>query len=508
MSEPVTAVDLQLDACLREVFGDAPAPGLAERIGLRLRSATDAPRGGTDAPRGGWRGRLLAAALVLGGAAAVAGVAWLQRHESQRAAQPPDAQQPQPPQQPQDPKPTAGRLDQNQPLVQLLSESLRGLQTAEHRDDALAMLAELGARERGDDLAALLRRLGAGLQIDAATMQTAVDAVRDAVRPGNTPTREQVVKWLRDLAMPELRADARAELLRACRSALPIATEALAQERSAVLTRPAVVADLETLVHDLEARSRRFDDAARRAGLAGLGTTGDTMIADYSDNRVLEVDHDGKVVWELNDVYGAWDAEQLPSGNILITEFSVSRVSEVDREGNRIWVFEDLKNPYRASRLANGNTLIADTFGNRVIEVTPSKEIAWSYDTQIRPFGCVRLPDGNTLIADVLKDRVLEVTPAKEIVWEVHSMNNVHDAQRLPDGNTLITLRSAGEVIEVDRAGKVVWQLTGLMSPSSAHRLADGHTLVAENNRVREFDRDGKVVWEKQMTWAVQARRY
>jgi len=411
-----------------------------------------------------------------------------------------------------DAKPPTGRLDQNQPLVQLLAESLRRLQTAGHRDDALEVLAELGARERGDDLAALLRRLGASLQIDAATMQAALEAVRDAVAPGNAPTREQVVKWLRDLAVPELRADARAGLLRAWRSALPIAVQTLLQERNAVPMRPAVVGDLEALVHELGARSlhrsRRFDEAMRRAS---LGTTGGTLIADYSDNRVIQVDRDGKVVWQMNDSYGPFDAELLPDGNLLITEFSAGCVFEVDLEGNRTWMFEGLQAPHHARRLANGNTLIADTQGGRVIEVTPAKAIVWTYDVQIRPFGCERLPDGNTLIADGLKDRVLEVSPAKKVVWEVGAMNlanNVHDAHRLPDGNTLIALWGQGSVIEVDREGKVVWKVTQLRSPSSVQRLPNGHTLVADVTHVHEFDRDGKIVWEMQASGAMQARRY
>ncbi|HZT54845.1 MAG TPA: hypothetical protein VFA35_01360, partial [Burkholderiaceae bacterium] len=243
-------------------------------------------------------------------------------------------------------------------------------------------------------------------------------------------------------------------------------------------------------------------------GVGGGAMWGFTLIADYSDNRVVEVDEQGKITWELDDVFGAWDAVCLDNGNILITEFSVSRVSEVDRKGNRLWVYEDLKNPYCADRLPNGNTLIGDTFGGRVIEVSPQKEIVWKYDKEIRPFDAKRLANGNTLISDVLKDRVIEVSPQGEIVWEVKNMNNVHDADRLPNGNTLITLRSKGQVIEVDREGKVVWELNGLMSPSDADRLPNGNTLVAENNAVREFDRHGNVVWKKEMTWAVEANRY
>src|SRR5262245_19140183 len=243
-------------------------------------------------------------------------------------------------------------------------------------------------------------------------------------------------------------------------------------------------------------------------GVGGGAMWGFTLIADYSDNRVVEVDDQGREVFEVKDVFGAWDAECLDNGNLLITEFSVSRVQEIDRHNHVVWVYDDLKNPYDADRLPNGNTLIADTFGSRVIEVTPDKQIVWKYDKEIRPFDADRLPNGNTLIADVLKDRVIEVSPAGEIVWQVTGMNNVHDADRLPNGNTLITLRSKGSVIEVDREGKVVWELNGLSSPSDADRLPNGHTLVAENTQVREFDRKKNVVWRKEMTWAVEVNRY
>jgi HEAT repeat protein len=250
-------------------------------------------------------------------------------------------------------------------------------------------------------------------------------------------------------------------------------------------------------------------------GVGGGAMWGFTLIADYSDNRIVEVDDQGRIVFVLEEIFGAWDAECLDNGNLLITEFSVSRVQEVDRKGKTVWSFEkdpkngqDLKNPYDADRLPDGNTLIADTFGSRVIEVDRDKNIVWSYGKEIRPFDCDRLPNGNTLIADVLKDRIIEVSPAGEIAWEVKGLPNAHDADRLPNGNTLVTLRNKGVVVELDREGKVVWELQGLSSPSDADRLPNGHTIVAENTRVREFDRRGNEVWKKEMTWAVEVNRY
>lgn len=243
-------------------------------------------------------------------------------------------------------------------------------------------------------------------------------------------------------------------------------------------------------------------------GVGGGALWGFTLVADYSDNRVIEIDDQGRIVFVLEDVFGAWDAECLDNGNLLITEFSVSRVQEMNRKGEPVWVYEDLKNPYDADRLPNGNTLIADTFGSRIVEVNKAGEVVWEYAQDIRPFDCDRLANGNTLIADVIKDRVIEVNVDGEIVWEIKNLPNVHDADRLPNGNTLVTLRNKGSVLELDREGNVVWQLTGLSSPSDADRLPNGHTIVAENTRVREFDRRGNEVWKKDTSWAVEVNRY
>ena len=243
-------------------------------------------------------------------------------------------------------------------------------------------------------------------------------------------------------------------------------------------------------------------------GVGGGAMWGFTLIADYSDNRIVEVDDQGREVFVLEEIFGAWDAECLDNDNLLITEFSVSRVQEVNRQGETVWQFEELKNPYDADRLPNGNTLIADTFASRVIEIDREGKIVWSYDKEIRPFDVDRLPNGNTLIADVLKDRVIEVSPAGEVVWEGKGLPNAHDADRLPNGNTLVTLRNKGAVMEIDRDGKVVFELSNLSSPSDADRLPNGNTIVAENTRVREFDRYGNEVWQKEMTWAVEVNRY
>ena len=153
------------------------------------------------------------------------------------------------------------------------------------------------------------------------------------------------------------------------------------------------------------------------SGVGGGAMWGFTLIADYSENQICEVDDQGNKVFVLEDIFGAWDAECLDSGNLLITEFSVSRVQEVNRKGETIWSFEDLKNPYDADRLPNGNTLI--TLRN--------------------------------------KGTVMEVDHDGNVVFEMANLSSPSDADRLPNGNTIVAENTCAR--EFDRHGNEIWKM-------------------------------------------------
>ncbi len=263
------------------------------------------------------------------------------------------------------------------------------------------------------------------------------------------------------------------------------------------------------IVPDAPARAIPLSDVRSiEIDVGGGALWGFTLIADYAENRIVEIDEKGREVFEMAPVYGAWDVECLDNGNLLITEFSVSQVREVTRDGEDVWIFDDLKNPYEADRLPNGNTLIVDTFGGRVIEVNPAKEIVWSYSDDIRPIDVERLANGNTLITENLKERVFEVDQQGNTVWEVAQLINANDADRLPNGNTLVTLRTLNKVVELNSEGKVVFEIDKLETPTDADRLPNGNTLIAEHGMVREFDRQGVEVARSNITWAVEVNRY
>jgi hypothetical protein len=76
----------------------------------------------------------------------------------------------------------------------------------------------------------------------------------------------------------------------------------------------------------------------------------------------------------------------LPSGDTLITDSNNSRIVEVDSHDNvefQYFTNTDPNSnpaplPTRAVRLQNGNTLISDQFNDRVIEINSAKQIVFT----------------------------------------------------------------------------------------------------------------------------------
>ncbi|GEM_PF-1377999 len=254
---------------------------------------------------------------------------------------------------------------------------------------------------------------------------------------------------------------------------------------------------------------------------SGSALSGFTLIVDYGNIKVYEVDNEGKEVWALPlDLFGPVDAELLPNGNLLITEQEDNAVREYDRDGEEVWSFGDLDTPRDADILRSGNILITDTKNNRVIEVDRKKRILWTFgrkearDSRFKPYDADRLPNGNTLIADFGGSRILEVAPDGSIVWEQKNLPFCYDADRLPNGDTLVTLHktgkgpSTGKILEFNPNHQIVWQLTRLKNPSDADRLPDGTTMVCEVSGVSIYGRQGKLLSRFETDWATEASRY
>src|SRR6266481_4132815 len=117
------------------------------------------------------------------------------------------------------------------------------------------------------------------------------------------------------------------------------------------------------------------------------------------DNRVMLVNPAGHIVWQYGQagVSGSGFDQlntpvqntRLPNGNTLITDSNNNRILEVDSSGNVVFTYNtntrpgSVSNPLptRAVRLKNGNTLISDQFNMQVIEIDPNQNIVFTQGT-------------------------------------------------------------------------------------------------------------------------------
>jgi hypothetical protein len=246
------------------------------------------------------------------------------------------------------------------------------------------------------------------------------------------------------------------------------------------------------------------------------------MLFEYGKgpNRLLELDANGKVVWEHKPPSLAVIFSILPNGNVLYAYGGKpTGVREVTRKGEEVWNYvSKCPQVLGCERLANGNTLVGEQGPCQAVEVNPQGEVVHvtplktsheGYHLQVRNIH--KLPNGNILAAHEGEGAVREVDPDGKVVWEYTGVENAGDAQRLPNGNTLISCGTQKRVLEVTREKKVAWEFSAKDAPelnitwvSSIQPLPNGHLLVGNFLRGQEgkgahafeVTRDKKVIWK------------
>ena len=211
---------------------------------------------------------------------------------------------------------------------------------------------------------------------------------------------------------------------------------------------------------------------------AWLLDNGNVLMSFTGEERgVREVTPDKKVVWEYTTEGEVWGCQRLPNGNTLVAECTAKRLIEVDRKGKIVKVVpvESGGNTHmgmrHARKLPNGNYLVALLDDNAVREYDSSAKMIREIKVPDVAFSVIRLDNGNTVIG--YRDGVIEVTPTDKVVWHL-TQKDVPDVklhwicciQRLPNGNTIvgnwfIHKRHADDApfFEVTPDKKVVWKV-------------------------------------------------
>jgi hypothetical protein len=273
---------------------------------------------------------------------------------------------------------------------------------------------------------------------------------------------------------------------------------------------------------------------------------GNILITDQFNNRVVEIDPEGDIVWQWGTgpnntsagaIVGTNDAERVGTWTLMAgtgippggtknckAGCTDNRVLLVSQTGAIIWQYgkfgvtgfgpNQLNTPVANWYLPNGNVLITDQGNQRVIEVrTVDNAIVWQYGedgvsgvglNQLNsPNSAQLLANGNILIADESNNRAIEVTHASpSSIVNTFTIGGTAGAMafasRLPNGDTLLTDAGNNRVVEVDAFDKIVSQFStnsrpgsnSAPAPTRAVRLANGNTLISDqfNDQVIEVN--------------------
>ncbi len=230
--------------------------------------------------------------------------------------------------------------------------------------------------------------------------------------------------------------------------------------------------------------------------------------------RVMIVDGEGHVVWQIDTLKMPYDIAQTPNGNYLVNIIRARAVWEVTSTGEKVGERVVGGYPCSLELLPDNRILVAgwdDDKPGFVREFDALGKVTWGLENLCWPWKAQRLPNGNTLVADAGTKKVYEVTPEKKEVWAAESLGPETPklfeqlgpvyCQRITNGNTLISIRGEDRIIELDQKGKIVWHVEGdlIKQPYSAVRLLNGNTLIADggHSRVIEIDREHHIIWEK-----------
>ena len=121
----------------------------------------------------------------------------------------------------------------------------------------------------------------------------------------------------------------------------------------------------------------------------------------------------------------------MSQGTTLIAIEAESKILEVDKEGRIVWQWQapngDKRKLYQARRLPNGNTMASLSDPGELVEVDPSGKIVRSIGGDHRDIkmgwtsGYAMLPDGGALINDYTGRRLIEVDSKGAVVNEMRT---------------------------------------------------------------------------------------
>ncbi|HET9187528.1 MAG TPA: hypothetical protein VFN80_06215 [Acidothermaceae bacterium] len=302
------------------------------------------------------------------------------------------------------------------------------------------------------------------------------------------------------------------------------------------LTAEQTVAATTTIVA-LKVQTVSPSSSAQGAGAKAF--TGQLLIADRGNNRLLLVDPKGAIHWTFPNAHAAAppsgfyfpdDAFFTDGGKAIISnqEGNHTIVKIAYPAGNSLWSYGHpgqagpgsgyLHEPDDAYLLKDGRVIVADANNCRVVIISQQAQQIGQIGTTGScvhrppkslgyPNGDTPLQNGDVLISEVDGSWISEYTLTGSLVWTVHvPITYPSDPQQIgPDKYIVADYARPGGIVEFDREGHVLWDYhvpsghNMLDHPSLAEVLPSGLICVNDDYRHRVVMIDPatkSIVWQ------------
>ncbi|MCF7974348.1 MAG: hypothetical protein K9N55_11075 [Phycisphaerae bacterium] len=202
---------------------------------------------------------------------------------------------------------------------------------------------------------------------------------------------------------------------------------------------------------------------------------------------------------------GAFSCQRLENGLTVIGENSTGRILEVDRDGQV--VFEMPVKPYTPGnhhnlrmvrKLKNGHYLVCHSGEHHVREYTPEGDIVFDVAVSNIAFSAVRLDNGHTLVGQI--DFITEFDAEGQTVWQFSNkqfegllISAICGLHVLPNGHIVVGVYSAYKgdqgtaMFEITRDKTLVWRYANPGVDKSIMGVqmldAEGHPLPGDTLR-------------------------
>lgn len=301
---------------------------------------------------------------------------------------------------------------------------------------------------------------------------------------------QQVLRLGQDATRPQ----AMAKLIEAGRPAVSLLLRAVVAEDALSMPALRTLAEMGGMarpaVPGLQALGRKktpLGDAARRA-VAAIGERDSVVFCDWSKNCIFELDAAGTKLREVK-VNSPWCVQVVEDDHLLVCCYNDDRVREIDWDGKEIASWE-AKGPIWARRQLDGTMWVSEHKNKTVQRRAMDGKVITEVKCQART--CViGLNDNVFLLEDTGKLR--EVTAAGDAVREMTLQNQPLALFLSPAGEirvlyaeSLVTLDAKGELAVEDKS-------TGGMAYVAT---VDGVRFLGRNGSLKRQDAKGVDVWQ------------